>query len=93
MKYTAIFVLSALLISGCGLFGKKKFEDTDTYKEMMRQQEETDRKLDSIKKDNYRQLNDSTNSTFKKELDSLKHSTDSLKKELDKSLQDLKHIK
>jgi uncharacterized protein YlxW (UPF0749 family) len=93
LRYSAIIVLSALLISGCGLFGKKNFEDTDTYKELMRQQEETDRKLDSIRKDNYKQLNDSTNGTFKKELDSLKRSTDSLKKELDKSLQDLKHIK
>ena len=93
MKYTAILILSTLLISGCGLFGKKNFEDTDTYKELMKQQEETDRKLDSIKKDNYKQLNDSTNSTFKNKLDSIKRSTDLLKKELDKSLQDLKHNK
>ncbi len=91
LRYTLILVLSALLISGCGIFGKKNFEDTDAYKELMRQQEETDRKLDSIKKDNYRQLNDSINSTFKKELDSLKHSTDSLKTELEKSIQILKN--
>ncbi|MCC6864794.1 MAG: hypothetical protein IT280_01395 [Ignavibacteria bacterium] len=72
------------------MFGKKKFEDTDTYRELMKRQEETDKKLDSIRKQNYKQLNDSVNSRFKRELDSLKRSTDSLEKELEKSIQDLK---
>ncbi len=72
------------------MFGKKKFEDTDTYRELMKRQEETDKKLDSIRKQNYKQLNDSVNSRFKRELDSLKRSTDSLEKELEQSIQDLK---
>ncbi|MEO8515061.1 MAG: hypothetical protein ABI543_16000 [Ignavibacteria bacterium] len=93
MKQTVILIISALIFSGCGLFGKKNFEDTDTYKEMMKQQEETDKKLDSIKKENYRQVNDSVNKGFKNKLDSLKHSTDSLEKELEKSIQNLKNIK
>ncbi len=98
MKNSAIIFLLALIISvcgftGCGLFGKKKFEDTDTYKELIRQQEETDKRLDSIRKQNYKQLNDSVNNSFRKKIDSLKRSTDSLEKELDKSIQDLKKIK
>lgn len=91
MNIKYIFLI-ALIFSGCSLIQKKKFEDTDTYKEMMKQQEETDKKLDSIRRQNYRQLNDSADS-FHKELDSLKRSTDSLEKELDKSIQYLKKIK
>ncbi len=86
-------IFSVSLMTGCGVFGKKKFEDTDTYKEMMRQQEETDKRLDSIRRDNYKQLNDSVNNGFKKKLDSLKRSTDSLEKELEKSIQNLKKNK
>lgn len=89
----ALLIISVSLMTGCGVFGKKKFEDTDTYKEMMRQQEETDKRLDSIRRDNYKQLNDSVNNGFKKKLDSLKRSTDSLEKELEKSIQNLKKSK
>lgn len=89
----ALLIISVSLMTGCGVFGKKKFEDTDTYKEMMRQQEETDKRLDSIRRDNYKQLNDSVNNGFKKKLDSLKRSTDSLEKELEKSIQNLKKNK
>jgi len=73
------------------MFGKKKFEDTDTYREMIRIQEETDKKLDSIRRENYKQVNDSVNTGFKLKLDSLKRSTDSLEKELEKSIQNLKN--
>jgi uncharacterized protein YlxW (UPF0749 family) len=92
VKTILIFSL-ALLISGCGMFSKKKIEDTDTYKELMKQQEETERKLDSIRRQNFKQLTDSTNNAFKKKLDSLKRSTDSLEKELEKSIQNLKNNK
>ncbi len=91
LKITYI-LLVALIFSGCSLFQKKKFEDTDTYKELMKQQEETDKRLDSIRRQNYRQINDSAD-RFNKELDSLKRSTDSLEKELDKSIQNLKNNK
>ena len=93
MRYTAIVLLTALIFSGCSLFKKKNFEDTDAYRELMKQQEETDKKLDSVRRENFKQLNDSTNSAFKKKLDSLKKSTDSLEKELEKSIQDLKNNK
>lgn len=84
---TALSLVVLAGISGCA---KKKFEDTDTYKELMKQQEETDRRLDSIRKDNYRQLTDSSNNSFKKSLDSLKHITDSLRENLDKNIKSLK---
>lgn len=88
---TVLIILLALFLSGCGVFGKKKFEDTDMFKEMMRRQEETDRRLDSMKRQDYKQLNDSVNNGFKRQLDSLKRSTDSLEKELEKSIQNLKN--
>ncbi|HMQ79095.1 MAG TPA: hypothetical protein PKE39_06825 [Ignavibacteria bacterium] len=87
----ALMICTAGFFTGCGVFGKKKFEDTDTYREMMRAQEETDKKLDSIRRENYKQLNDSVNNGFKRKLDSLKRSTDSLEKELEKSIQNLKN--
>ncbi len=92
MKYTiyVLFIASLLFSSGCGLFGKKKFEDSDAYKELMKHQEETDKKLDSIRKQNFKQMNDSVNNSFRRDLDSLKRSTDSLEKELEKSIQNLK---
>lgn len=93
-KLNTVLIYSlALFIAGCGVLGKKKLEDTDTFKELMRRQEEVDRKLDSIKKQDFKQLNDSVNNNFKKQLDSLKRSTDSLEKELEKSIQNLKNNK
>jgi len=89
----ALTFTSVSLITGCGMFGKKKFEDTDTYREMIRVQDAADRKLDSIRRENYKQVNDSVNTGFKKQLDSLKRSTDSLEKELENSIKNLKKIK
>ena len=93
MKILFIFMLVLSLmvfITGCN---KKKFEDTDTYKEMMKHQNEAEKKMDSIRKENYKQLTDTMNNSFKKSLDSLKRSTDSLEKELEKSIQNLKKTK
>jgi hypothetical protein len=88
----AIILISALIFSGCSLLGRKKIEDTDTYKELMRQQEETERQLDSVRRQNFRQMNDSNN-RFKREMDSLKRSTDSLQRSLEKSIENLKNSK
>jgi t-SNARE complex subunit (syntaxin) len=93
VKYLSIFPLFLILLNGCGLFGKKSIEDSQTYQEMMKYQEETNKRLDSVRRDNYRQLNDSMNTEFRRELDSLKRSTDSLEKELEKSIENLKKIK
>jgi uncharacterized protein YlxW (UPF0749 family) len=93
MKAFAVILFFILTLPGCGLFGKKNFEDTDTYKELMREQEETDKKLDSIRRQNYKQLTDSNGHTFGKDMDSLKRSTDSLKKVLENSIESLKNKK
>lgn len=82
-----LVLFTAACAVGCG---KKNFEDTDAYKELIRRQEETDKRLDSIRRENFRQLNDTVSASFKKELDSLKRSTDSLEKELEKSIEKLK---
>lgn len=89
--FSALLIFSFSIFSGCGLIGKKKLEDTDTFKELMRRQEETDRRLDSMKTQDFKQLNDTVNHNFKRQLDSLKRSTDSLEKELEKSIQNLKN--
>jgi hypothetical protein len=57
---------------------------------MIENQKEIDKKLDSIRQENYKQLLDTTNNSFKKTLDSLKQRTDSLEKELQKSIKNLK---
>ncbi|MBE2218759.1 MAG: hypothetical protein IAE90_11175 [Ignavibacteria bacterium] len=92
MKAKTVILLALMFLSGCGLFGKKNFEDTDTYKELMKQQEENDKMLDSIRRQNYRQLNDSARK-YGSEMDSIKRSTDSLKKVLENSIQNLKNKK
>jgi len=93
MKILFILILAVLVtvfITGCK---KKSFEDTDTYKEMMKHQNEAEKKMDSIRKENYKQLTDTVNNSFKRSLDSLKRSTDSLEKELQKSIENLKNLK
>lgn len=92
MKAKTVILLALLFFSGCGLFGKKNFEDTDTYKELMKQQEINDKMLDSIRRQNYKQLNDSARE-YGSEMDSIKRSTDSLKKVLENSIQNLKNKK
>jgi len=93
VKYLVIVPLFLILFHGCGLFGKKSIEDSQTYQEIMKYQEETNKHLDSIRRENYRQLNDSMNTEFNLKLDSLKRSTDSLEKELEKNIQKLKNYK
>ena len=85
--FAALSVFTMVSLNGCA---KKKFEDTDTYKELMKHQEETDKKLDSIRKENYKQLTDSSNNSFKRSMDSLKRITDSLRNKLDKNIESLK---
>lgn len=96
MIYKAFIIALSFLIlvsvSGCSLLGKKKFEDTETYRELMEHQKEIDRKMDSVRKENYKQMVDSAGIHTKK-LDSLKRITDSLKQKLDKNIQDLKNKK
>lgn len=92
MKAKTVILLALMFLSGCGLFGKKNFEDTDTYKELMKQQEINDKMLDSIRRQNYKQLNDSARK-YGSEMDSIKRSTDSLKKVLENSIQNLKNKK
>ena len=83
-------ILFIFIFAGCR---SKKFEDTDTYKQLMKHQQEAERKLDSIRKENYKQITDTVNNSFKKTLDSLKRSTDSLEKELKKNIENLKNKK
>lgn len=83
-----VFVL--VISSGCSLFKKKSFEDSDRYKELMKYQENLDKKLDSIRQENFKLLNDSTMHELRRKNDSLKHRIDSLGKEIEKSFQEFK---
>lgn len=88
----ALVFFTFCISSGCGLLGKKKIEDTDTYKELMEHQKEIDKKMDSVKKENFKQVVDSAGNHVK-QLDSLKRITDSLKQKLDQNIQELKSKK
>ena len=91
MKFRLLVILlTSVFVISCS---KKRFEDTDTYKKMMENQKEIDKKLDSIRQENYKQLLDTTNSGLKRTLDSLKRRTDSLQQQLDKSIKELKKTK
>jgi hypothetical protein len=87
LKLPAFSIMLLVLIYGCG---NKKFEDTDTFKDLMKQQEENEKTLDSIRKENYKQVTDSSNS-FKRSMDSLRHITDSLRQNLNKNIENLKN--
>jgi hypothetical protein len=86
--FPAVFAL--IILSGCSLFKKKSFEESEQYKELMKYQENLDRKLDSIRQENFRQLNDSTMEELRKKNDSLKLRIDSLGKEIEKSFKEFK---
>jgi septal ring factor EnvC (AmiA/AmiB activator) len=91
MRFRIFFILLAsFFVISCS---KKRFEDTDAYKKMIENQKEIDKKLDSIRQENYKQLLDTTNSGLRRTLDSLKRRTDSLQQQLDKSIKELKKSK
>lgn len=83
--YAALFTAVLLSLTGC----EKKVEDSETYQEMIRQNEEMRRQNDSIRRMNYNEMMDS-NRKHNESLDSLKRITDSLKEHLDKNIRELK---
>ena len=90
MKPVLLTVSVLIIFSGCTLFKKKSFEDSDQYKELMKYQENLDKKLDSIRQENFKQLNDSMMWDLRRKNDSLKLRIDSLGKEIEKSFQEFK---
>lgn len=77
---SALILIVIISLNGCSLFTKKKnFEGSDTYRELMKNQKETDKKLDSI-----------GNKELLKAVDSLNKRNDSLAIEIEKSMQKIK---
>jgi len=76
----ALILIVSISLSGCSLFTKKKsFEDSDTYRELMKNQKETDKKLDSL-----------ANKELLKSIDSLNKRNDSLAIEIEKSMKKIR---
>jgi|GEM_PF-4912597 len=72
-----IFII-ALSFNGCGLFGKKSPDNEKSEKQIMQEQQDMKRKVDSLK-----------NLKLDKELDSLKIVLDSSSKNLNESMEKL----
>jgi len=79
MKLLRIILVLLFIISGCSLFKQKKFEDTDTYRELQKSQQESNKKIDSLTKI---QLN--------RDIDSLRRASDSLEREINKTMEHIK---
>jgi septal ring factor EnvC (AmiA/AmiB activator) len=77
-----------IISSGCSLFSKK---NSESIERLQKYQEEVNKKMDSIRQQDYKELMDSVNNNMKKEIDSLKHKSDSLDKEIDKTMKKLNH--
>ena len=84
-----LIVISFSAFSGCSLFTKK---DNEGLQRIQKYQEEMNKRVDSMKQQDYRELMDSVNSEnnkMLKELDSLKRKSDSMDIELDKNMKKL----
>jgi hypothetical protein len=90
MRFKILLALILVIFYGCSLFKKKSFEDSEQYKELMKYQENLDKKLDSIRQENFKMLNDSTMQELRRKNDSLKQRIDSLGKEIEKSFREFK---
>lgn len=86
-KIPILALLITVLFAAAGC--EKKVEESETYQEILKHNEEIQKQNDSLKRLNYKELVDS-NRKHVKSLDSLKHITDSLKENLDKKIKDLK---
>lgn len=85
------FSLCIFFDSGCGVFKNKREQEIRERLEKL--QEEIDNKVDSVRKERYKLLNDSVNKDLQRSLDSLKRSSDSLEKVIKKNIEELKKSK
>ena len=88
MRLTAFICLMILFAAGCNPFQNKRQQEIKERLE--KYQEEVDRKADSVRREQYKKLTDSTFSDFERTMDSLKRSSDSLEKIIKKDLEELK---
>jgi hypothetical protein len=77
-----------VLAGGCGMFQSRR--EQEIKEKLQKIQEELDNRADSIRKERYKMLQDSSNIKFEREIDSIKRNSDSLEKEIKKNIEDLK---
>jgi len=88
----SLFVLIFLvLLSGCNPFQNKRQREIKERLEVL--QEDNDRKTDSLRREQYKKLTDTTFGNMEKTMDSLKRSSDSLEKSIKKHIDELKREK
>jgi len=84
-----LFYLSLLFnTGGCDLFENRK--EQEIKERLQRIREEVNRRADSIRDNERKLFNDSTNKDIIRSLDSLKRSSDSLEKAIKKNIEELK---
>lgn len=91
MKFSGYVLAVTILIfiTSCSLFTKR---DNEALERIRKYQEEVDKKVDSMKQQEYRELMDSVNNENNKiikELDSLKRKSDSMSIEIEKNMKKL----
>jgi spore cortex formation protein SpoVR/YcgB (stage V sporulation) len=90
-------VISAHLLGGCGyfsgcnMFSNKRQEEIK--EKLERLQENIDKKADSIRREQYKKLADTTFGNMDRTMDSLKRSSDSLEQLIKKDIEELKKKK
>lgn len=90
MKYLFHVLISILLINICGCNPFKSKKEEEFRERIYKYQEDLERRSDSIRREQYKRLSDSSNQELRKSLDSLKRSSDSLEKVLKKNIEELK---
>lgn len=86
-----VFLALISLFTGCNPF--KNTRQQEIKERLERLQEDLDRRSDSLRREQYKKLSDSTFGNMEKTLDSLKRSSDSLEKLIKKNIDELKKEK
>lgn len=82
LKKPLVLFLIVFLFQGC----EKKIEDTESYQKLLKTREELERRLDSLKREEFKMLEDSVMIKLRSKTDSLKQSSDSLKRKIEKKI-------
>jgi septal ring factor EnvC (AmiA/AmiB activator) len=85
---SAVILISLILFISCNPFQNKRQQEI--RERLAKLQEEIDRKTDSLRREQYKKLSDTTFGNMERTLDSLKKSSDSLEKSIKKNIDELK---
>ncbi|MCX7878982.1 MAG: hypothetical protein N2510_10150 [Ignavibacteria bacterium] len=85
-------LFTILFLLGCTLNGcKSKIEDSETYRQLLRSQEELERRMDSLKRKEFEMLDDSVMIELRSKTDSIRKTSDSLKNVIEEKIRKSKN--